>query len=153
MTPQEKVRGRYRKKPARGDGNGAPGKKCNRCGEVKDPDEFYWRKPGQRYAQCKQCISEKNKAWRSANPEKAKALRKRYVERHPEKARAKWILNTRVAEGRIKKPSTCEGCGKEGDRQWIHAHHHDYSKPVDVRWLCPACHAAEHYEPKAEAVA
>jgi ribosomal protein S27AE len=37
-------------------------------------------------------------------------------------------------------PKPCEQCGDEP----THAHHDDYSKPLDVRWLCPQCHRAEH---------
>ena len=34
----------------------------------------------------------------------------------------------------------CESCGRED----VHAHHDDYDKPLEVRWLCPACHAQHH---------
>ncbi len=37
-----------------------------------------------------------------------------------------------------KKP--CEKCGKINSQ----AQHHDYSKPLDVTWLCPYHHAQEH---------
>ncbi len=26
----------------------------------------------------------------------------------------------------------------------VHAHHHDYSKPLDVEWLCKDCHWQQH---------
>jgi transposase-like protein len=35
----------------------------------------------------------------------------------------------------------CEMCGKEDN---IHAHHDDYDKPLNVRWLCPICHKDWH---------
>ena len=34
----------------------------------------------------------------------------------------------------------CEGCGAKK----VHAHHPDYDKPVDVKWLCASCHHQEH---------
>ena len=37
-------------------------------------------------------------------------------------------------------PHPCEGCGTTN----VQAHHDDYSKPLDVRWLCLTHHAAHH---------
>lgn len=56
-----------------------------------------------------------------------------------------------VARGRVERPATCERCGKEpppfrDGRSAIQAHHPDYSKPMDVVWLCQPCHHAVHAE-------
>jgi hypothetical protein len=69
------------------------------------------------------------------------------------KASAKWdFLNRekKYAHGRIssglrnksiKKPIICEGC-KENHK--LNGHHEDYSKPLDVVWLCDDCHRFIH---------
>ena len=67
-----------------------------------------------------------------------------------EKSRAHSALWNAVAKGKIKRQDTCQVCGAmkgectpRGTRVIIDAHHHDYSKPLEVEWLCRACHNAE----------
>lgn len=38
----------------------------------------------------------------------------------------------------------CECCGQAN----AEAHHEDYTKPLDVRWLCRTCHIALHRDQK-----
>lgn len=46
-----------------------------------------------------------------------------------------------LKSGRLIKPKNCEKCGAEKKLQ---GHHADYSKPLEVRWLCKVCHCHEH---------
>lgn len=50
-------------------------KKCNSCGEVKTLSEFYKHDTSKDglSGSCKHCVRERAKAWRVANPERAKA--------------------------------------------------------------------------------
>lgn len=43
-----------------------------------------------------------------------------------------------VRVGRLTRPNMCEICKSVGNR--IEASHSDYSKPLDIRWLCISCH-------------
>lgn len=54
---------------------------------------------------------------------------------------ALWV---EVKAGRIVRPERCEECGEAGP---IHTHHDDYTKPLDVRWLCHRCHRQLHTQP------
>lgn len=50
-----------------------------------------------------------------------------------------------IKYGVLVRPDICERCGKDpgkasDGRSKIHAHHHDYDKPLDVEWLCAKCH-------------
>lgn len=49
-----------------------------------------------------------------------------------------------VNRGQIIRPEVCDECGGKGKTGKIHAHHHDYSRPFDVAWLCSACHGRRH---------
>lgn len=72
---------------------------------------------------------------------KAEEYRK-YKEKNPEKVKAQQKLNYAIRHGRIER-SPCEVCG-EGRRYHVHAHHDDYSKPLEVRWVCPVHHKLMH---------
>lgn len=64
------------------------------------------------------------------------------------------VHNARVTAERrgIIKRQHCEACGRGSQfaagtidyLKDIHAHHDDYSKPLEVRWLCPSCHKRHH---------
>jgi len=53
--------------------------------------------------------------------------------------RARKAVEYAVRSGKLKR-QLCEKCGKSAQ-----AHHDDYEKPLDVRWLCPVHHAVIHY--------
>ena len=59
--------------------------------------------------------------------------------RYPERVKARKKVAHALLVGRIKK-KPCQNCGDPK----VFAHHHDYSKPLEVEWLCRQCHRAEH---------
>ena len=40
---------------------------------------------------------------------------------------------------KVKQPDKCEDCFKPFS--YLEAHHDNYRRPLDVTWLCKACHA------------
>ena len=68
------------------------------------------------------------------------AERKReYRKQNPDKDRANQIVRIEKKHGRLV-PQPCEVCGKEK----VDAHHEDYSKPLEVVWLCKKHHRQLH---------
>ncbi len=63
------------------------------------------------------------------------------------------ILEHAIAKGIIIRKTHCEQCNSTGvykdDRTAIQAHHDDYNKPVDVKFLCKNCHHEWHKNNKA----
>lgn len=45
--------------------------------------------------------------------------------------------------GSLIRPKACSNCGTAAK---LHAHHPDYTKPLDVMWLCHSCHGHIHLE-------
>jgi len=61
----------------------------------------------------------------------------RYYAKYPEKLRAHKAVANAVYRGRLVRPDTCSKCGGGG---WIQASHDDYSKRLQIEWLCVSCH-------------
>lgn len=58
----------------------------------------------------------------------------------PEKNAVRTRVWDAIRRGFLVRPETCSRCGVADPK--INAHHEDYSKPLDVQWLCYRCHAA-----------
>lgn len=147
---------------------------CKICGAASGDAAFY----GSVTSRCKECHKEKvreNRAKKSEyyrlydkvryqndpkvkerhrryakSPEGRAALsrgRKNWIDRNPEKRAAHHAINNAVHSGKVIKPKCCELCGAEGR---IEAHHDDYSRPLDVIWMCRSCHADDHARMAAE---
>ena len=95
---------------------------CSKCG---NPNRI-----GGRW--CNQCHNA------SMRKRRANGL-ERLSEEAKARRRARWYLHTYVKRGKIKK-TPCVMCGNPH----VHGHHEDYSKPLDVIWLCAAHHKDKH---------
>lgn len=132
-------------------------KHCNACDTTKDDSEFHKRKASRDglAARCKSCQKEYDKA-RLRDPKRMKMRRdyqktergraahnratKKWVEKNTIKRAVHIITGNAIRDGLLIKQD-CEKCGCSSQ---IQAHHDDYAKPLEVRWLCPACHKEWH---------
>lgn len=73
----------------------------------------------------------------------ANKAKKKWAESNVVKMAASTLVNNRIRSGQIVKAKKCSVCGSTGR---IHGHHDDYTKPLDVRWLCSSCHVKWHKE-------
>lgn len=102
---------------------------CSKCNNLVEPS----RMGKQGY--CKACHAEHMRNNRPKHCELPEEARK--------KANARSYLHVYVKRGKVdKKP--CEVCGCERSE----AHHEDYSKPLQVHWLCRDHHLQLHKEEK-----
>ena len=147
-------------------------KTCFKCGEAKPLSDFYKHKmmADGHLNKCKDCTMRDVRENRSKNidhykqyekqryrndPRKIASLKKyaesekgkiaisvagrRYRERNPIKRGVHAMTRNAMRDGKISK-MPCEVCGCEK----VHAHHDDYAKPLDVRWLCALHHSQWH---------
>lgn len=146
-------------------------KPCRKCGVIKSLSEFHKHKQmgdGHLHT-CKEC----NKAYmreahakkmldsgwvilerarcrikerqaiasgrrKKLTPEQKQKAMTNYKLKFPEKERAHDRVAKALASGKLNR-HPCAVCGAKAQ-----AHHADYSKPLDVMWLCPKHHAEQH---------
>jgi hypothetical protein len=132
-------------------------KTCFKCGVAKSLDDFY-KHPMMadgHLGKCKYCTKLDMRVDRATKPrvreyDRARAnqphrvaLRERigkaWREKHPDRAKAHDAAGNAERDGKLLRPTLCEGCSLP--KQRIEKHHPDYSKPLLVVWLCKPCHA------------
>ena len=79
---------------------------------------------------CKSCSAKYNREWRKKNPSTGEQKLRDTV---------RYKTYYEIKMGRLIR-NPCEVCGELK----VEAHHDDYHKPFEVRWLCPH-HHREHY--------
>lgn len=82
-------------------------------------------------------LSATDRAWRVKHPERVSAHRRKFNSDNPEKRKAHYVVQTALRNGSMKRPPLCSACDATGR---IEGHHEDYSKPLEVTWLCKPCH-------------
>lgn len=135
-------------------------KTCFKCNVEKELKEFYKHsqmKDGH-LNKCKKCTKKDVKVnydknidyYRSyektekrilSKRKRAKGYTKKYKEKNPKKRQAHIIVGNSIRSGALIRPNICSECERT---QNIQAHHDDYNKPLEVRWLCSRCHIKWH---------
>lgn len=88
-------------------------------------------------------IGDKNPNWKGGISTNAYRYKKVQAKRFPEKNKARRKVRYAIKTGKlIKQP--CEFCGETE----VFAHHDDYSKPLEVRWVCRSCHRYKLHDGK-----
>ena len=82
--------------------------------------------------------------WRRKNVKRRVAHSRAWDKRNPERTRA-GVIARRACKMGILKKQPCFICGS---RKKVEKHHDDYSKPLDVTWLCRPCHRLLDRRPK-----
>lgn len=144
-------------------------KQCWKCKSVKPVEEFYVFR-GKPRGPCKPCVKLQAAEWARNNPGRRKSIvresagRRRELHnekcreysaqnkqrramsvrasaaRYPEKRAARNELYRAILRGDVER----KPCAKCATTDRVQGHHHDYSRPLDVVWLCSACHGKEH---------
>ena len=139
--------------------------RCKHCQQEKPADGFYVSNK----TKCKDCVKDAVNAHRQANLERVRsydrmrgsmphrvAARKEYqatpafaeshqaaalrwAAKHPERRKASHLVSNALRDGKLEK-LPCLVCGHEK----VEGHHPDYSRPLDVVWLCNPHHREVH---------
>jgi len=132
---------------------------CFKCDQEKLLSAFYKQPRNKDGHQgiCKSCYSAYNRKHyrdnfehyaayqreRNKKPEvkRAKAFSyARWSRQNREKVRAQGVVGYAARKGLLVK-TDCVECGSS---EHIHGHHEEYSKPLEVVWLCAKCHHKRH---------
>jgi hypothetical protein len=133
---------------------------CSKCKVEKPLGEFFAEKRASdgRRSSCKTCFSKGSREYIKSHPEKSqqyginyrgktnrksitdKDYYREYRRMNPEKTRVRTITSNAIRDGKLVK-TPCRDCNTSVN---IEAHHPDYTKPLEVIWLCKPHHMQLH---------
>lgn len=135
-------------------------KQCFKCGRILDIEDFYTHKQMKdgHLGKCKECTKrdmfirshtkadqireyEKKRSQTDERKKKRRFYAIKYRQEHPERNAIMLRVQKAIKSGKITKPNCCSVCGKECK---LYAHHSDYSRPLDVIFVCQSCHKRIH---------
>jgi hypothetical protein len=135
-------------------------RRCTRCGEVRLVEEFPPHKKTRdgRNSICRACLRRMAREYRRRNQEHYRRIARESRRRHyfpgkfaalsPEEAakcRSRDAAKQALKSGRLRRPDRCQACGRPPSPTLrIEMHHPDYSRPLDVVFLCSLCHGQAH---------
>ena len=106
------------------------------------------------FAKCKECIKRRVRDnreskidyYREYDRKRGNRQTKEYFDswksKYPNKYKAETMVGNAIRDKKLFK-EPCEVCGTE---ERLHAHHDDYLKPLNVRWLCASHHRQWHIQ-------
>ena len=136
-------------------------KECFKCNRILELSEFYVhsKMADGHLNKCKECAKRDATTHRENNIAKVTAYDKErnktehrkqrrkvylrdYRHRNPASDKAHQAVSKAVRSGTLV-PMPCEVCKTT---EGVHAHHDDYSQPLNVRWLCATHHRQYHVQ-------
>jgi len=137
-------------------------KTCTKCKTTRPLYEYY-KDRGYLRSECKPCSKAQSLTWQRKNVEKRNKTRRKTRIRnggmrsysrikltdrerwlikkikYPERIRAKDVVGYAIRAGKLKR-KPCDVCGTTK----VDGHHEDYTKPLEVIWLCRKHHNLLH---------
>lgn len=116
--------------------------RCGSCKEVKHKDCFNKKKSRKtgRQCYCRACQTVQRRNHYINNVEDYKRKNK-LRSQTSQKSKVAWAARYAITTGKLVR-QPCEECGAEK----TDAHHDDYAKPLEVRWLCRSHHRQWHVD-------
>ena len=128
-------------------------KTCFKCQRELPLSDFYKHKQMKdgHLNKCKKCTKNDSHNYRQENIDQVREYdrkrgnrqtqeyRNEHKSKYPNKYKARTMVNNAVRDKKLFR-EVCEVCGDDN----THAHHDDYLKPLNVRWLCPIHHCEWH---------
>lgn len=135
----------FHKRKASIDGLSAKCRGCQKAYDKARASHPHRVKARAEYAQTEAGLASHRKAsrkWQSRNKGQSYEITKAYRKNNPNKYRAHRKIAYAIKIGDLVR-MPCETCGATEN---IHGHHDDYSRPLNVRWLCSKHHNEWHKE-------